>query len=221
MTLLAGILMLPMAVAAVPAGTWRLDVTVVVGATVPVLGSTTTTTVTTSLVEVDDAGQAVARTCSVETKGPGFTSRMPRQTIAKLPHTRFPLVVDGTTVSFDLGEGRLGWRGTGAIPTDADDPRVFDLDGDGLPGARLELDLGAMGSWTLQVVNRGRTALTGTLTSTGSVVGQLTVLESEERVLSGLPVQLPARAEKLDPSRSRFTLQRASTDDVKRCGGPG
>jgi hypothetical protein len=217
MTLLAGILMLPMVVGAVPAGTWRLDVTVVVGATVPVLGTTTTTTVTTSLVEVDAAGQAVARTCSVETKGPGFTSKMPRQTISRLPRAQFPIVVEGSKVSFDLGEGRLGWRGTGAIPDDDDDPRVFDLDGDGLPGARLELDLGAMGDWTLQVVNRGRTALAGTLTSSGTVVGQPTLLESEERVLSGLPVQLPARTESLDPSRSRFVFKPATDDDVKRC----
>lgn len=61
MTFLTALVALPMVVGTVPAGTWRLDVTVVVGATVPVLGTTTTTTVTTSLVEVDDVGLAVAR----------------------------------------------------------------------------------------------------------------------------------------------------------------
>jgi hypothetical protein len=218
MMALAGILALPMLLGAVPAGTWRLDVTVVVGAKVPVLGETTTTTVTTSLVEIDAAGQAVARTCTVETKGPGFTSRMPPQTIRQLAPARFPVVVDGDRVTFDLGEGRLGWRGAGRIPSEAEDPRVFDLDGDGLPGARLDLDLGAMGKWTLQVVNRGRTALAGTLTAEGTVVGRPTVIESEERVLSGLPVDLPARTETIDPSRSRFVLQPASADDLKRCG---
>ncbi|HEY1099437.1 MAG TPA: hypothetical protein VGF99_10930, partial [Myxococcota bacterium] len=200
-----------------PAGTWRLDVVVVVGADVPVLGRQTTTTTSISVVDVDGAGNAIARACRVETSGPGFTSFMPPSSLRKLPLTRFAIVVDGKTMRADLGEGQIGYRGAGPIPEKADDPRVFDLDGDGKPGVRMQLDLGALGEWTLQVVNRGHTEIAGVIDAAGNAAGTPTRLESDERVLSGLPVGMPERKEPIDPARSRFKLVRLVDDDRSFC----
>ena len=204
-------------ISTLPPGTWRLDVTVVVSANVPVLGAQTTTTTSISTVELDAAGKAVATPCRVDTNGPGFKSFMPPATLRKLPLTRFAIVVDGKKVSADLGEGKVGYRGVGAIPEKADDPRVIDVDGDGKPGTRMLLDIGAFGEWTLQVVSRGHTVLAGVLDDRGNVAGRPTKLDSEERVLSGLPVGMPERTEAIDPRRSSFRLTRLLDDDRSFC----
>ena len=199
------------------AGTWRLDVIVVVSADVPVLGAQTTTTTSISTVEIDSAGNAIATPCRVDTAGPGFTSFMPPSTLRKLPLTRFAIVVEGKKVSADLGEGRIGYTGAGPIPEKADDPRVFDVDGDGKPGSRMQLDIGAFGEWTLQVISRGHTVLGGVIDDDGNVAGRPTKLSSEERVLSGLPVGMPERTEAIDPRRSSFRLTRLLDADRSFC----
>lgn len=210
-------ILLSLAAAPLPAGTWRLDVVVVVGADIPVLGTQTTTTTSISVVDLDATGNAVATACRVDTDGPGFRSFMPKTTLQKLPLTRFTVVVDGNKVGADLGEGRIGYTGAGPIPTKADDPRVIDVDGDGKPGTRMLLDVGAFGEWTLQVISRGHTVLAGTIDDQGNVAGRPTRLSSEERVLSGLPVGMPERKEAIDPRRSSFRLIRLLDDDRSFC----
>jgi hypothetical protein len=195
-----------------PAGAYRLDVEVAVATSVPVLGDQRTTTHTTSLLVIDDAGMATAVACAIATVGPAFTSRMPPASVRALPTSRFAVVVDGDRVHADMGEGTLGWRGRGPLPTAPDDPRVVDVDGDGLPGLRMELDLGAMGVWPLQIVSRGRTVLDGTRTADGAT-GRLSRVDSEEHVLSGLPLTLPARGAPVPPGDTRFTLVRVDARD--------
>jgi hypothetical protein len=204
------------ALTALRAGRYRLEVQVVVEASVPVLSAQRTITRTTSVVDIDDAGVAVARACRVETSGPGFTSRMPPVSLRGLPTSRFTIEQRDDELVADMGEGTVGFVGAGPLPTSPTDPRVTDPDGDGVPGVRMNLDLGAMGQWTLQVVSRGRTAFAGRATPSGAA-GRLTLVTSEEQVLSGLPVQLPARASTIDPSRSSFSLTRVDRDDELRC----
>ncbi len=210
-------ILLHLAAAPLPAGTWRLDVEVVVMGDVPVLGKKTTTTTSISVVDVDADGNAVATPCRVDTKGPGFASFMPPSSLRRMPQTRFSIAVEGNAVTADLGEGRVGFVGAGAIPSKADDPRVVDPDGDGKPGLRMLLDLGGFGEWTLQVISRGHTVLAGTIDAAGNVSGRPTRLESEERVLSGLPVGLPERTEAIDPRQSSFRLTRLVNVDRSFC----
>ncbi len=210
-------LLLSLAAAPWPAGQFRLDVIVVVAAEVPVLGTQTTTTTSISVVDVDDQGNAVARGCVVETSGPGFRSFMPPSTLRKLPPARFAFVVDGNKVEADLGEGRVGYTGEGPIPSKASDPRVIDLDGDGLPGTRMMLDVGPFGRWTLQVISRGHTVLAGTVDDKGGAGGTPKKLDSEERVLSGLPMGPPERKEAIDPARSRWSLTPVVDGDLSFC----
>ncbi len=203
-------------VATVPPGSYRLDVDVVVVASVPVLGEQRTVTKTTSVVEIDDAGMATARACRVETRGPGFSSRMPPSSLRSLPTSRFRIVQEGAIVRADMGAGTIGYRGPGPLPQKASDPRVLDPDGDGEPGVQLLLDLGGLGLWTLQVVSRGHTTIEGVATPDGAE-GRLAKVESEEQVLSGLPVKLPARGDAIDPRHSRFALKRVTPGDQSFC----
>jgi hypothetical protein len=209
-------LVLMTGVGAIPPGSYRLDVEVVVTANVPVMGEQRTVTKTTSVVEIDDAGVALARACLVETRGPGFSSRMPPSSLRGLPSSRFAFIEDGGVVRADMGAGTIGYRGAGPLPQSAKDQRVIDPDGDGVPGMQLLLDLGALGQWTLQVVSRGHTVVEGTVTPDGAE-GRLIRVESEEQVLSGLPVKLPARSGAIDPRLSRFTLKRVSHGDQSFC----
>jgi hypothetical protein len=210
------LLILPL-LAALQPGTYRLDVNVVVMASVPVLGEQRTVTSTTSIIVVDDVGIATARACKVVTKGPGFQSRLPPSSLRALPTSRFAITTDGQTIRADMGEGQLAYAGDGPMPQSDKDPRVTDPDGDGKPGLRMLLDLGALGKWDLQIVSRGHTKLEGTLTADGAA-GRLTSVMSEEQVLSGLPVSLPTRSSPIDPGRSSFVMRRlASPTDTSFC----
>ncbi len=215
MILLALAMTASTSVAALPPGTYRLDVEVVVVATVPVLGEQRTTTKTTSILELDDSGMATAAACRVETRGPGFTSRMPPSSLRGLPVSRFSIVHQGNVVSADMGVGTLAYSG-GPLPESESDPRVTDPDGDGKPGILMNLDLGTLGQYPIQVVSSGQTAFEGDVTPTGAS-GRLTLVRSAEQVLSGLPVRLPARGEAIDPRHSRFTLQRLEGPDRSMC----
>jgi hypothetical protein len=195
------------------AGTYRLDVEVAVATALPIVGEQRTTTRTVSLVTIEDDGMATAVACAVDTVGPAFASRFPASSIRVLPPSRFPIVVRGDRVRADMGEGTIGWRGGGALPTDATDPRVVDVDADGAPGIRLDLDLGALGVWPLQVVTRGRTVLDGARTPNGAA-GVLTRMESEQQIVSGLPVDVPLSNGPVNAIGSRFTLGRV---DARRC----
>jgi hypothetical protein len=195
------------------AGTYRLDVEVAVATRLPVVGEQRTTTRTTSLLLVDDVGMATAVACAVATAGPAFSSHLPPSSIRALPPSRFPIVVAGDRIRADMGEGAIGWRGQGTLPQTPDDPRVVDGDGDGAPGIRMDLDLGALGIWPMQVVTRGHTVLDGTKTANGAV-GVLARMDSEQQVLSGLPVDLPVSEGPVNATASRFTLSRV---DVRDC----
>ena len=197
------------------AGVYRLAVEVAVATALPVVGEQRTTTRTTSLVTVGDDGMATAVACAVETHGPAFKSRFPPGSVKVLPTARFAVVVRGDRVVVDMGEGHIGWRGGGALPTSAADPRVVDDDRDGEPGVRLDLDLGGLGTWPLQVVTRGRTVLAGARTPDGAA-GVLSRMESEQQILSGLPVDVPVSDGPVQAVGSQFVLRRV---DAKNCAG--
>jgi hypothetical protein len=194
------------------AGVYRLDVEVAVATSLPVVGEQRTTTRTTSLLVVDDAGMATAVACAVATAGAAFTSRLPPTSIQALPPSRFPIVVAGDHVHADMGEGSIGWRGEGTLPQTPDDPRVVDVDHDGAPGIRMDLDLGALGTWPMQVVTRGHTVLDGQKTNDGAT-GVLARMDSEQQVLSGLPVDVPVSDGPVNATASRFTLTRVDARD--------
>ncbi len=198
----------------VPAGTYRLEVQVVALTDVPLLGPQRSTTTTLSHAVVDDDGLVVATACAMSTEGPGFSTRMPASSIHAMAPARFTFVPAGGHWQGDMGVGQLGYRGQGALPEDANDPRVRDDDGDGEPGLRVELQ-SPLGLQVIQVVASGHTVLVGTLDDDGATGGLQ--IRTEERVLSGLPFA-PRQPSHVDAQLSRFLLRRVDATSCAELG---
>ncbi|MBR57761.1 MAG: hypothetical protein CMH54_06855 [Myxococcales bacterium] len=98
---------------------------------------------------------------------------------------------------------------TEELPTSADDPRVFDQDGDGNPGMTVRLEGFPEGD--LYIVQRDTTELSGKPVDPDTINGTLTVV-TEQVVLAsnpGLLKQLnPTAVVDPDPSKSFFTMVR-------------
>ena len=202
---------------ALAAGTYRLEVKVVATTHVPFLGAQQSITTTLSHAVVDDSGAVTATACDMTTTAPGFSTRLPPTSIRSMPPARFTFVpTDAGTWQGDMGVGRLGYRGNGALPQDADDPRVRDDDGDGEPGLRVELR-GPLGTHVIQVVAQGHTVLVAQLDDDGAT-GRLQI-RSQERVLSGLPLS-PSEPSRIDAQRSRFRLSRVDAANCAELAAP-
>ncbi|MDP2344099.1 MAG: hypothetical protein Q8O67_24290 [Deltaproteobacteria bacterium] len=202
----------PASTAALPAGTYRLEVRVVAVTELPLLGAQQSITTTLSHAVVDDQGAITATACAINTRAPGFSTRMPPSSIRSMPPAHFTFVRgSGDTWQGDMGVGRLGFRGNGALPENADDPRVRDDDGDGEPGLRVEL-LGPLGTHVIQVVAQGHTVLLASVDVDGAQ-GRLQI-RSQERVLSGLPMG-PTGPSVIDTDHSRFRLSPVNAASCK------
>jgi hypothetical protein len=190
--------------AAIPPGTYRLEVKVVAFTDLPLFGLQESITTTLSHAVVDEGGTITATPCHVITEAPGFSTRLPPSSLRSMAPARFTFVRTGDTWRGDMGVGRLGYRGLGALPEDASDPRVRDDDGDGEPGMRVEL-LGPLGTHAIQVVALGHTVLVANVDVDGAA-GSLQI-RTQERVISGLPVG-PMGPSRIDLDQSRFRLSR-------------
>jgi hypothetical protein len=172
-------------------GWYRAELTYVVETAIPVLGkqvSSTSSTIVGELKQSAEGATFVYKTCSLETLGSGFTTRAPASTIRGIPQRTAGVVLDGNAVTIDLGQAPLGYRPQNgmALPANGKDPQVVDTDGDGVPGARLDLDLGLLGTHALNIVSTGNSRLVGTVVN-GGAAGKIIVSRSLSRVLSGLP----------------------------------
>lgn len=96
------------------------------------------------------------------------------------------------------------------LPDDAQDPRVYDADGDGEPG--LTVRVGGMVSGDVRVVSRGWTALNGRLDGAAQIEGRIR-WQTEQRVVgatNGLLGNPPTTVQHPDPARSWFRMVRVS-----------
>jgi hypothetical protein len=110
----------------------------------------------------------------------------------------------------DLGIERIGYRlgpGDSSLPTSADDPSVYDWDGDGKPGATLKLSVPLLPDGELYVVQRGHSVLDGRIIQPGRIEGAIDVRSFEHRVLGARPGFLNKSPEiQPDLKESRFTM---------------
>lgn len=205
------------AIASLEPGTYALEVEVHATTDMPFIGQQQSVTRTVSHVVVNESAKAVAVPCSMTTVGSGFSSRVPRSSLKALPPARFTFAVDGENVTGDMGTGKLGFAGAGALPENEDDARVLDSDGDGRPGMRVEVNLGALGEHTVQMVGVGRTVLLGKADADGAR-GKVNV-RTQERVLSGLPMGASPPASQIDANKSRFLLKKVTAQSCAALEG--
>ncbi len=202
-----------------PPGTYRLEMIMVSTTKIPFFGSSKSASKSVSLVEIRRDGNTLTQShkvCDFRVLEDSKMIKMvfPEKFIAALGNHTYPIELEkdqqGWRYRADLGVERIGYRNNGSedkLPSKIDDPAVFDWDGDGHPGATLELSIPLLPSGELYVVQRGQSILKGRILQPGKVEGSIDARVFEQRVLGAWPSFL-ARSPDIepDPKESRFAL---------------
>ena len=193
-------------------GRYGLEMVLGSDSDLPFLGQTPGTSRSWSLVDVREVnGQLVQRlqTCAVRMEGrTGTTSvHLPAAFVAALPHREVPLLED-SLYRVDLGEDAIGYDPKrGPMPTALGDPAVIDSDGDGHPGATVELHIPVLGSVQLYIVQRGHVRLQGRSSREGIIAGTVETVALDQRTLGASRAMFEhSPAVQPRPERSSFRL---------------
>jgi hypothetical protein len=202
-----------------PPGTYRLEMIMASITRLPFFGTSKSASKSVSLVEIRRDGNGLIQShkvCDFRVLEDSAMIKMvfPEKFIAALARHSYPIQIEkdnqGWRYRADLGVERIGYRPTGAddkLPTKADDPGVFDWDGDGQPGATLRLSVPLLPDGELYVVQRGQSILTGRIVQPGKIEGDIDVRGFDQHVIGAWPGFLNKSPEiEPDPKESHFTL---------------
>jgi phytoene synthase len=201
-------------------GTYRLEIRYATSARLPVIGESASTYRSISLVDLAlDGGRLVQahRVCAAETEDavPLFGLDMPARFLAALGWHRYPITLasdaSGWHYSADLGPEYVGYEPerSATLPQAADDPAVFDWDGDGKPGGMIRLRIPIAPDAELYVVQRGHALLDGRVVAADRVEGTIAIPLFEQHVIGAKPSFLHRTPEiSTDTTHSRFLLAR-------------
>jgi len=189
----------------------------------PLVGAVELTTITGTVVEVEQDGtELVLRdtVCftDVEMSPPVATSQVPAGFIASLDpaprRARLEARGAGWTLvqpyQVDVRGAMLAVPESESLPTDADDPRVWDQDGDGHPGLTVAVQVAGIVTGKTYVVERLGYDLCGEWVDPNTILGTMT-WTSEQIVLAASNVLLCmsySYAPHPDPTRSSFVMRR-------------
>jgi hypothetical protein len=162
--------------------------------------------------------------CDVRVDGDAGGARMtvPPAFVRSLPAREYPVSLreggTGWSYNADLGVELIGLDAAFAeasLPRNARHPSVRDTDGDGAPGATIEMQIPAIGRVKLYVVQRSHLVLNGRRAPDGSLRGTVDIRIQEQRTIGTKPGLLGRSPAILPvPARSDFSLIRvpANTD---------
>jgi hypothetical protein len=206
-----------------PPGAYRLEMIMATISRLPFFGSSKSASRSISLVEIRAEGGGLIQShkvCDFRVLDDSAMIKMifPDNFVAALAKHSYPIQLErgtqGWTYHADLGIERIGYRaglGDTKLPTVADDPSVYDWDGDGNPGATLKLSVPLLPDGELYVVQRGHSVLHGRIIQPGRIEGTIDVLSFEHRVLGARPGFLNKSPEiQPDPKESRFSITQAA-----------
>jgi len=208
-------------------GRWALlQVTSAIG-TIPLLGERTRTARSLSLLDVVQDGIVVsALESSCMTRIDNGTSLVrtdiPDAFLASMPGSLWTAAIKPSALDVGFTKpwstsvlgASLENPETGPLPTEADDPRVFDQDGDGKPGLTVHVAVMGLIQGDVYVVQRDRSRYTGSVVS-GDAVEGLVEWTSEQSVLGASNAFLLAgTASRPDPvsEHSYFVARRVGED---------
>lgn len=206
---------------AVGPGRYGLELVLGSDAVLPFLGPTPGTSRSWSLVEVREVnGRLVQRhqTCAVRMEGrTGSTSvHLPPAFVAALPQREVP-ISDSDVYRVDLGEDAIGYDPKrGPMPVALGDAALIDSDGDGQPGATVELHIPVLGVVQLYIVQRGHVRLQGRAAEGGVIRGVVETVALDQRTLgASRPLFDHSPTVRPRPERSSFRL--VPMPEVKGC----
>jgi hypothetical protein len=202
-------------------GRYALELRVASTAKLPLMPTDRSTTVSLLLVEVRPAsgGRFTQhhRVCDVRVENSSAVqTTVPRAFVEALAPRSYPVELNGGSARWhyraDLGLDAIGFdpRSTGgALPAGPRAPGVIDSDGDGNPGATIEIRVPVVGRARLFIAQRTHLVLQATASSPDRVEGQVDIRLMEQRTFGAEPGILRHTPDiRPDPQRSGFTLVR-------------
>ena len=205
-------------------GDWRFELVVVSHASVPILGTTVVESRTVFRTTVSGTVEqpmidAVACSIHVEPSRAIAKTIVPQPFVDAIPPKHVPVRLTWTDGAWrfhaDMQAQPLGYDPsvTGqALPQDADDPGITDLEGDGFPGGTIHLDAPLFGEIDLYVVQNAHTVLDGVWTGTDTWEGGATVRPFGQRTIGASNRLFVANADiQVDQASSRFRWSRVPT----------
>jgi hypothetical protein len=198
-------------------------------AKIPLVGDQQSVTTSRMLVDLERQGSRWVQrhtVCDVRVDGNTGGARMtvPSAFVRSLPTREYPVSLtasgSGWSYTADMGIELIGLDpafAEPALPRNARHSAVRDTDGDGAPGATIEMQLPALGRVKLYVVQRSHLILRGRQALDGSVRGSIDIRMQEQRTVGARPALL-GRSPTISPvsARSDFSLIRVS--ETADCG---
>jgi len=175
-------------------GLYRLDTVLVTESKVPFHGRVRAWNTSTALVRLDRDGtgwRQEQRLCRVGVTDDSRVAEtvIPQAFVDATPVQAFPVRFvaegDGWRYIADPGPLDVGWdpvAAGGVLPSEPDDPGVVDWEGDGTPGATVQLDVPVFRRVDLYVVQRGHSVFSGTVRD-GMVHGLVEVVHLEQHTV--------------------------------------
>jgi hypothetical protein len=201
-----------------------LQVTSQIGA-IPLLGERTRTASSLVLLDVHQDGlvlsaQGSACSTTIDNGTTLVKTEIPEAFILSLPQAIWTATLETSEEGLrfvrpwvtSVSGARLEDPENDPLPTSADDPRVFDQDGDGKPGLTVRVSVLGLISGEVYVVQRDRSRLSGTVVSNDAIDG-LVEWTSEQSVLGASnPFLVGGTAARIDPvpEHSFFRARRIS-----------
>jgi len=200
-------------------GAYVLQMDTVTEARIPMWGDMETVTRSTMLASIAPGPEGWVQThrvCDVRIENDSNVARtvLPRAFIDAMPVVSYPVIftVDGDDWGYaaDMGRVDVGFDPelAGAVPVALEDLGVIDWDGDGSPGATVQIDVPVFHSVDLHVTQRSHAVLTGRVDEDGAIRGAADLVEFEQAVL-GASNRLFSHAPTVTPmaDRGRFSLR--------------
>jgi hypothetical protein len=207
-------------------GDWRMDLYVVSHVRIPLLGTTTILAHTVLQVKIDGSVEAPimhTRPCQLtpQTTRPIATTEIPQAFVDHLPPKHFLLLLSQSPdkdwqFTGDMRPQDVGWTRDkysptpdAPLPQDKDHPAVMDFEGDGHPGATIQLVAPLFGEIDLYVVQTAHTRLSASVGDAQIIVGEADLSNFGQRTIAAsnrLFVSNPDII--LDSDQSSFRLGR-------------
>lgn len=208
-----------------PRGRWRLDMTVVTDAHIPVLGTTTARARTTFLLDISgEEGAYIATTdpcrLRVASNRSFATTRIPAAFEAALKGRQSPmdsgLAAAGAPIRIDLRPQYMGYdpaRAAAGLPEEKDHPAVIDFEPDGDPGGTILLDAPLFGEVEVYIIQRAHSVLEGTWKGADRASGKAKILDYAQRNIGASNRLFTTNPTiKPDSARSTWSMVRVGPD---------